>query len=69
MKNVAIQALRKQARVYYFDRDGGVRDISNLDPGSGDACEADWGGLSEFSGRVANVVASVVNRAGEGSGR
>ena len=69
MKTVAAEALQKEARVYYFDRDGGVRDISNLDPGSEDAREADWGGLSEFSGRVAEVVASVVNTAGKGSGR
>jgi hypothetical protein len=64
MKAVAAEALQKETRVYYFDRDGGVQDISNLDPGSEDVREADWGGLSEFSGRVADVVASVVNAAG-----
>lgn len=67
MKAVAAEALQKETRVYYFDRDGGVLDISNLDPGSEDAREAEWGGLSEFSGRVADVVAGVVNAAGEGS--
>ena len=61
MKDVAATALRKEAKVYYFDRDGSTRDISNLDPGSGNALEAGWGGLSEFSGRVADVVAATVN--------
>jgi hypothetical protein len=61
MKAVAEAALRKAARVYYFDRDGRTRDISNLDPGSQDQREAGWGGLSEFSGRVNDVVATVVN--------
>ena len=54
--------MKEPARVYYFERESGeVRDISGLDPGSEDAGEAGWGGLSEFSGRVADVVASVVN--------
>ena len=54
--------MKEPARVYYFERESGeVRDISGLDPGSEDAREAGWGGLSEFSGRVADVVASVVN--------
>jgi hypothetical protein len=61
MKAVAEAALKKAARVYYFDRDGMTRDISNLDPGSQDQREAGWGGLSEFSGRVNDVVATVVN--------
>jgi predicted ATPase len=61
MMNVATTALQKEPKVYYFDRDGKARDISNLDPGSPDHLEAGWGGLSEFSGRVANVVAAVVN--------
>ncbi len=61
MKNVADEALKKHARVYYFDRDGSTRDISKLDPGSDDAREAGWGGLSEFSGRVNETVARVVN--------
>ena len=63
MKRVAAAALRKEAKVYYFDREGCTRDISELDPGSDDASEAGWGGLGEFSGRVADVVASVVNGA------
>jgi hypothetical protein len=61
MKGVAQVVVRKTARVYYFDRNGQTRDISNLDPGSQDQSEAGWGGLSEFSGRVNDVVAAVVN--------
>lgn len=61
MRRVATDVLRKEARVYYFDPGGRTRDISKLDPSSEDGREAGWGGLSEFSGRVADVVAGVVN--------
>ena len=61
MKRVASAVLKKSARVYYFDQETGcTRDISNLDPGSMEATEAGWGGLSEFSGRVADIVSKVV---------
>ena len=61
MKTMAEKVLEKDARVYYFDaKSGQARDISDLDPGSEDAAEAGWGGLTEFSGRVADVVADVV---------
>lgn len=61
MKTVAKAALEKKPKVYYFDRNGTTRDISDLDPGSADELEAGWGGLTGFSGRVADVVARVVN--------
>jgi hypothetical protein len=61
MRAVAADVLQKEARVYYFDPNGWTRDISNLDPGSRDEKEAGWGGLSEFSGRVADVVAGIAN--------
>ena len=61
-KSMADKVLKKEARVYYFDPDSRkTHDISNLDPGAEEAAEAGWGGLTEFSGRVANVVADVVN--------
>jgi hypothetical protein len=61
MKKMAENVLAKEARVYYFDRASGqTREISNLDPGAADAAEAGWGGLTEFSGRVQDVVASVM---------
>jgi hypothetical protein len=60
---MARSALEKQLKVHYFDRvTGQVKDISTLDPGAVEAEEAGWGGLSEFSGRVADVVAKAVAR-------
>lgn len=53
-------ALEKDAKVYYFDPDGKTRDISALDPTSVDKSEAGWGGLTELSSRVADVVAEAV---------
>ena len=55
-------ALKSTLRVYYFSRDGSVQDISQLDPGSEDNREAGWGGLTEFSGQVGDVVAEVAAR-------
>ncbi len=56
-------ALKSVFKTYYFGRDGVVRDISGLDPGSEDNAEGGWGGLTEFSGRVGDVVAEVAGRA------
>ena len=66
MKAMAEKVLEKEARVYYFDaKSGRAREISDLDPASEDAGEAGWGGLTEFSGRVADVVAGVVGGSAE----
>jgi hypothetical protein len=62
MKDVAESALKNDARVYYFQKDGIVKDISTLDPGSDQTGESGWGGLTEFSGRVGDIVARVINR-------
>jgi len=63
MHELADSALGKDTRVYYFDRESSeVKDISNLDPGAAEEAEAGWGGLGEFSGRVADVVAKAVAR-------
>ena len=60
-RNMATEILAKDFRVYYFEAEGGVaKEISNLDPGSLDEAEAGWGGLTEHSGRIADVVADVV---------
>ena len=59
-------ALDSEFRTYYFKRDGIVEDISGLDPGSAEIAEQGWGGLTEFSGQVGDVVASVANRAETG---
>jgi energy-coupling factor transporter ATP-binding protein EcfA2 len=62
LRKVAKAAMGKRAKVYFFDRQTGVaRDISSLDPGASDSVVSGWGGLSEFSGRAADVVASVVS--------
>ncbi|MCS6848534.1 MAG: AAA family ATPase [Anaerolineae bacterium] len=51
----------KELKVYYFERERGiVQDISNLDPASENASESGWGGLTEFSGHVGNLVAQAV---------
>ena len=59
---LAEAALEGSHRVYYFTRDGSVQDISGLDPGADDLAEAGWGGLTEFSGRVGDIVAGVAER-------
>lgn len=64
-KALAEAALEKTTSVYYFGRDGYVKDISRLDPGAQDSAESGWGGLSEFSGHVGDVVSQVVARAEE----
>ncbi|MCC6362694.1 MAG: ATP-binding protein [Bryobacterales bacterium] len=66
MLAVGKAALHQETRVYYFDRPARTAvDISNLDPASGIPDEAGWGGLTEFSSRVQDEVARVVNRGRE----
>ena len=65
MVDLAMQIMKKTAKVYYFDCDGGTtRDISNLDSAAEEAGESGWGGLSEFSGRANEEVARAVANAG-----
>ena len=47
---------------YLSHQDGRVysTDVSSLDPSSEDAAEANWGGLTEFGARVADIVADLV---------
>ncbi len=61
-KEMAKSALAKRISVQYFKPDVGTVDISSLDPGSPDADTAGWGGLTEFSANVGDVVADVVAR-------
>ncbi len=61
-KQMATNILKKIYKVYFFDRDGVVKDISPLDPGAEDNAESGWGGLSGFSGHVADVVSKVATR-------
>ena len=62
-RNLACTALASDYRTYYFQRNGIVHDISTLDPGSDDIAEGGWGGLTEFSSRIGDLVAEVANRA------
>ena len=61
-RQLASAALESELRTYFFGRDGTVRDISDLDPGSDEVAEGGWGGLTEFSGKAGDVVAEVANR-------
>ncbi len=58
----------RDIKVFYFDygESGKVssKDISSLDPGDDDYDVAGWGGLSGYSGHVADVVADKVSRWG-----
>lgn len=66
LRKMATGMLDKCTKVYFFDgKSGRTRDISDLDPGSEDAIEAGWGGLTAFSGRVGEVVSRIVSAAGE----
>jgi len=60
--SLAEAALNKDMNVYYFGRDGEVKDISGLDPGAESEIESGWGGLTEFSGHVGQIVSCVANR-------
>ena len=61
-RNAGCIAQLREFRTYYFKRDGTVDDISDLDPGSDDIGREGWGGLTEFSGHVGDIVADVANR-------
>lgn len=59
-KKIAESALSKEYGVYYFGRDGLVRDISDLNPGAVDDAESEWGGISGFASRTNNAIAKAV---------
>jgi hypothetical protein len=61
-KKAAQNILKKTITVHYFKPEDGVVDISTLDPGSDLSDVAGWGGLTEFTANVGDVVADVVNR-------
>lgn len=62
LKKMAGEALRKDYRVYFFKRDGHVKDISSLDPMDDDPEISGWGGLTGASSNVADVVGEVAGR-------
>jgi predicted ATPase len=59
---IASHALEKDYRAYFFSRSGAARDISDLRPDADDQAEAGWGGLTDFSGHVGDVVSKVIAR-------
>jgi hypothetical protein len=66
MQKLAEAVLKKQLKVYYFDRaTGKSSDISRLDPDAKNKPEARWGGLGEFSARANAAVADAVAAAGD----
>lgn len=62
-KELGRAVLAKDLRVYFFNRDNAVKDISRLSPSAQEVAEAEWGGLVGFASRTGEVVAEVVNRA------
>lgn len=65
LRQMAEEAVRKTSKVYYFEPNGIVKDITELDPSSDEAQEATWGGLLEFSTRANDTVAKVVSNSPE----
>lgn len=61
-KELGASVMKKHTKVHYFQANGIVKDISELDPGSEENEESGWGGLTEFSCNIGNIVARVVNR-------
>ena len=61
-RRIAQSALDSDYRVYYFSRNGAIRDISRLDSGADDDAEREWGGLTTFSGLASDVVSAVADR-------
>lgn len=62
LKRMANEALKKDYRVYFFKRDGYVKDISALDPMDDDPEISGWGGLTGASSHVSSVVSEVAGR-------
>lgn len=67
LRQLLTASLRKEYKTYYFERTPkgvATRDISSLDPGADDQAVSGWGGLSGFSGRIAESVgaALIANR-------
>ncbi|MGD0094299.1 MAG: AAA family ATPase [Planctomycetota bacterium] len=62
-------ALKKTCRTFYFerqkDRSVHIVDISTLDPGAKEESVSGWGGLSAFSGHIADVVGKALSEGGD----
>lgn len=68
LQEMAEKTLLKNYKTYYFDRQAdGVtaKDISTLDPADMEEAVADWGGLTQFSTRVSEIMSQAVRDAEE----
>ena len=64
VRKMAQNCLEKQYKVFYFEpgkKNGftSARDITSLDPGEEDPGISGWGGLSDFSSRIVDVVSGL----------
>ena len=62
MREIFQAAIGKEFKTWYFEREKEgvyIRNISTLDPGSDNPDIANWGGLSEFASRAAEVVSKL----------
>jgi hypothetical protein len=62
-KELAASALKKDYRVYFFNRSGMSKDISSLDPSAEQLEESEWGGLAGFASTANAEVARAVSQA------
>jgi hypothetical protein len=59
---LASKVLEKEASVYYFDAETRqTRDISSLDPNDNDSNVNTWGGLTEFTTQIGDMIAKQVS--------
>jgi energy-coupling factor transporter ATP-binding protein EcfA2 len=64
LKGFAEKCLSKEYKTYYFMPDvkgTKVTDISKLDPGSENKAESTWGGLTEYSSALTDLVSKLYN--------
>ena len=67
IKELLNAALRLRCRTYHFNRSANgvvIQDISTLDPDSQDDNISGWGGLSGFSGAIADEVGTALAEGG-----
>jgi ABC-type multidrug transport system ATPase subunit len=57
VRSVVDDAMKKELRVYYFDHNAPVAEISGLDTDSPTEMEASWGDMLSFSDRANRAVA------------
>lgn len=62
-KELGVEALKKDYRVYFLGRESAAADISHLDPGAAQETEASWGGINGFSISTNRAIANAVNKA------